>query len=256
MLRRGVELRISQDSTTDLERIQRRRHRAGARCKLRYTTSRPRRNRAAQPIREPHSIQLGSPQRVTHLVIGASGQVGHHVTRVLTDQGVRVLGTASAHLQPGLAQLDIRDRCEVLRLVQKIEPEYVFLSAACTNVDYCELNPTEAYSINVLGTKNVADAVRAIGARLVFFSSDYIFDGRVGPYPEDTPGSPISQYGRQKLIGEHLVGLHVEDYLIVRTTVVYSWEPQGKNFVERLVIALRQGKPIRVPYDQISTPTY
>jgi dTDP-4-dehydrorhamnose reductase len=171
-------------------------------------------------------------------------------------KGQRPVGTSYTHLEPALLPLDVRDRDSVLSLVSNVAPDVVFLAASCTNVDYCELNRESAYSINVAGTKHVTDAVRRVGAKLVFFSSDYIFDGRAGPYAEDEPASPISEYGRQKLIGEHLVALNVEDYLVLRTTVVYGWEPQGKNFVQRLIGTLGEGKPTKVPGDQIGTPTY
>jgi dTDP-4-dehydrorhamnose reductase len=140
--------------------------------------------------------------------------------------------------------------------MRRILPDTVFLAASVTNVDYCEVNPGLAYAVNVIGTRHVVGAANQVGAKLVFFSSDYIFDGNSGPYAEDAPPCPISEYGRQKLIGEHLVALNVDDYLIVRTTVVYSWEPQAKNFVQRLIGTLRQGKQVTAPGDQIGTPTY
>jgi dTDP-4-dehydrorhamnose reductase len=193
---------------------------------------------------------------VKSLVIGASGQVGHHLFGALVRKGQSAVGTCNTHPEPGLVPLDLRDRDSVLSLVSHVAPEVVFLAASCANVDYCELNPEPTYRINVEGAKHVTDAVRRVGARLVFFSSDYVFDGSAGPYSEDEPASPISEYGKQKLIGEHLVALHVEDHLIVRTTVVYGWEPQAKNFVQRLLRSLRERNRIQVPGDQLGTPTY
>jgi dTDP-4-dehydrorhamnose reductase len=90
----------------------------------------------------------------------------------------------------------------------------------------------------------------------VYFSSDYIFDGLAGPYKEDDPANPICEYGRQKVIAEHYISLNAQDYLIIRTTVVYGWEHQGKNFIYRLLNTLRAGQRLPVPLDQIGNPTY
>jgi dTDP-4-dehydrorhamnose reductase len=199
---------------------------------------------------------MGTAKRVRYLVIGGSGQVGHHLLRALLEQHQDALGTAASHSVPGLVPLDIRDRASVLSLVSESRPDVVLLAAACTNVDSCEVDPPSAHIVNVLGAKYVADAVGGIGSRLVFFSSDYVFDGRAGPYSEDDATSPISEYGRQKVMAEELVALNAPDHLIIRTTVVYGWEPQGRNFVQRLVTSLREGKTAKVPGDQVGTPTY
>src|SRR2546422_3427343 len=89
------------------------------------------------------------------LVIGASGQVGHHILRALAGQGQWAAGTCHTHPEPGLVPLDLRDRDSVLSLVSSVAPDVVFLAASCTNVDYCEVNPELAYRINVEGTKHV-----------------------------------------------------------------------------------------------------
>src|SRR2546422_1286820 len=99
------------------------------------------------------------------LVIGASGQVGHHILRALVGQGQWAAGTCHTHPEPGLVPLDLRDRDSVLSLVSDVAPDVVFLAASCTNVDYCEVNPQLAYTINVEGTKHVTDAVRRVGAK-------------------------------------------------------------------------------------------
>ena len=191
-----------------------------------------------------------------HLVIGASGQVGEHLMRYLQSAGYPAAGTYYPDPQPGLLPLDIRDQRTVAVLLDQIRPEIIYLPAALTNVDYCELHPDESYVTNVLGTCHIAREAERIGAKLVFFSSDYVFDGASGPYTETDPVHPICEYGRQKVLGEHYISLHLSNNLIVRTTVVYGWESQGKNFVQRLLSALRVGARISVPVDQIGTPTY
>ncbi len=191
----------------------------------------------------------------THLVIGAAGQVGEHLAQALVQAGHPVAG-ADFLPAAGIEPLDIRDLSQVQALVERVAPAVVYLPAALTNVDYCELHPAQSYGTNVLGVANVVAAANAAGARLVYFSSDYVFDGRAGPYTEAAPANPINEYGRHKLLAEHHIGLHARDYLIVRTTGVFGWERQGKNFVYRLWQTLSAGQPVRVPVDQVANPTY
>jgi dTDP-4-dehydrorhamnose reductase len=153
-------------------------------------------------------------------------------------------------------QVDIRDGRAVGALVAEWRPDVVYLPASLTNVDYCELHPDEAYEINVAGVCNVVRATKDVGAGLVYLSSDYVFDGSCGPYAEGDPARPICVYGWQKLLGEHYIALHASRFLVVRTTVVYGWESQGKNFIQRLVESLRKGDRVQVPLDQVGSPTY
>jgi len=153
-------------------------------------------------------------------------------------------------------RLDIRKQEDVQLLIKKINPSVVCLPAALTNVDYCESFPKESYATNVLGVGNVVQATNEIGAKIVYFSSDYIFDGVAGPYRETDPANPINVYGQQKLAAEHYVAMHARDYLIIRTTVVYGWERQGKNFIYRLLNTLKANQILNVPADQIGNPTY
>lgn len=130
------------------------------------------------------------------------------------------------------------------------------MPAAATRVDSCEIDARQAYEVNVFGTGHVVDAADAVGATVVYFSTDYVFDGREGPYTESASPNPLSQYGAQKLVAESRVQHAVGGALIVRTTVVYGFEPQSKNFVARLLGDLRRGERVTVPSDQIGTPTH
>jgi dTDP-4-dehydrorhamnose reductase len=192
----------------------------------------------------------------SHLVIGATGLVGAPLVRALARAALPAVGTRLSFDAPDTQPLDIRDRARTAALVGDLAPEVVYLPAAIANVDACEERPAEAWLTNVAGLRNVVQAVNGVGALVVFFSTDYIFDGTSGPYREDDPANPIGEYGRQKLIGEQHVALHAREFLIVRTTVVYGWEHRGKNFVTSLVAALSRGKQVRVPTDQVGTPTY
>ncbi len=190
------------------------------------------------------------------LVIGASGLVGGHLMRVITTRGEPVVGTHSGESLDGFESLDIRSAPAVETLVKRVRPQIVYLPAALTNVDHCELHPEESYAVNVLGVRNVTQAAQEIGSKVVFFSSDYIFDGTSGPYREDDAPRPLSVYGQHKVLGENVVSQLASHALIIRTTVVYGTERAGKNFMYRLWRTLRAGKPLRVPIDQIGSPTY
>jgi dTDP-4-dehydrorhamnose reductase len=190
------------------------------------------------------------------LVIGASGQVGEHLVHAVAAAGHHAMGTYHSVSAADAHKLDIRRRTEVLRHMELVRPGVVYLPASLTNVDRCELHPEEGYATNVLGVQNVVAAANEVGAKLVYFSSDYIFDGRAGPYREDAPANPICEYGRQKLIAEQYDALHAVGGLIVRTTVVYGWERQGKNFLYRLLTTLKDRQTLRVPIDQVGSPTY
>jgi dTDP-4-dehydrorhamnose reductase len=190
------------------------------------------------------------------LVLGASGLVGSHLYRVGLERGVDVAGTSFGQEVEGLRRLDVTDADAVRGLVDEVRPEVVFHAAASPNVDACEADPDGTRRVNVGGVRTVAEAARDAGARLVFFSSDYVFDGAAGPYVETDPVRPIQQYGRQKaeaeeVLREVLPGAH----LALRITVVYGWERRGKNFVARLVRTLGGGERMRVPADQVGSPT-
>ncbi len=192
-----------------------------------------------------------------NLVIGASGLVGAYLDAMLRATGQKVISTYFANpTSSATSLLDVRQRDDVTKLVAQTEPTHIFIPAAIPNVDYCETHPNEAYQTNVLGIKNVVLAANAVGARVIYFSSDYIFDGKSGPYDETETANPISEYGRQKLESEHYITLYSNNYLIIRTTVIYGWEHQGKNFVFRLIQSLQEGRPVNVPVDQVGSPTY
>ncbi len=189
------------------------------------------------------------------LVIGASGLVGSYLIQTCHQRGWQVTGTYHNFAQPNFLPLEITDKVAVRSLLQQLQPNVVFLPAFCSNVDYCEQHPEETYQINVVGCLNVAQATRDVGAKLVFYSSDYVFNGENGPYQETDQPDPICVYGRQKLEVEQKISELLDDYLICRIAWVYGQEEQGKNFVLRVISTLKNNQIIRVPQDQIGSPT-
>lgn len=190
------------------------------------------------------------------LVIGASGQVGSALGACLDAHGHAWTGTHARSPRPGLLPLDLADLEAVQRAVAKSGADWVFCAAALTHVDYCEEHPAEAYRLNRDAPAAVARAAASQAAGVLFYSTEYVFDGTAGPYGEDDPVNPLSIYGRSKLEGERAVLAENRRAVVVRTTVVYGPEPQGKNFVYQLLRLLRAGEPMRVPSDQVSSPTY
>lgn len=188
-------------------------------------------------------------------VIGGSGLVGQVLLRVLENHQYEIAGTYASRPGDGLAFLDIRDGSLVEDYFRSVQPKVAFLTAALTHVDYCEEHPEDARRVNAKGARNVAEAAARHGCKLVLYSTDYIFDGRSGPYDEEAEPAPVSVYGRIKLEAERAVREIVENALILRTTVVYGWDPRSKNFAMQLYQKLLAGTPMKVPEDQYGNPT-
>lgn len=192
------------------------------------------------------------------LIVGASGLAGRYLLREFKKRH-NTIGTYFQHKKPGLSFLALQDKNSIRDVIDGFKPDVIIIAAATSNVDFCEVNPKETYKINVLGLENLLNIAskQKEKPRVVFFSSDYVFDGKNGPYKEQDPTNPINEYGRQKVIGERLVQKYRGKHLILRTTVLYGWEEEGKNFTENLIVRARTTKePRSVPIDQIGTPTY
>ena len=190
------------------------------------------------------------------LVIGASGQVGHALAARLTALGHAVVGTHHTVPAPGTVSLDVTDTVATERLIAETEPDWVLCPGGVTRVDWCEDHPDEAMTVNRDAAAAAARAAARRRAGFVYFSTEYVFDGERGPYAEDDPVRPLSVYGRSKLEGERRVQAENARTIVIRTTVVYGPEPQGKNFVYQLLRAMRRGEGWRAPSDQRSSPTY
>ena len=183
-------------------------------------------------------------------VIGASGQVGKSLMRLLGDEAV---GTAHTRATGNLNPLDLADVGAVGRLIRDLKPQAIYVPGGVTAVDWCETHEAEARRICVDGTVAVREAAEALGAHVVFFSTDYVFSGKSGPYTEKDPPDPISVYGRIKHEAEKVAG---QRFTILRTSMVYSDEPDSKNFHNFVRDALRAGKEVKAFSDQAGNPTY
>jgi dTDP-4-dehydrorhamnose reductase len=189
------------------------------------------------------------------LVIGVSGQVGAALVKVLRARGHEAIGTYATQPVPDAVPLDVRDQAQSEHLVAYTKPDWILCAGGLTHVDRCEDEPAAAFGINRDGPLHLARMGQRFGARFVYFSTDYVFDGTAGPYAEEAPVSPLSVYGRSKAEGERAV-LEVPRAAVVRTSVVYGPERQEKNFVYQLLRSARGARTLRPASDQRTNPTY
>lgn len=181
------------------------------------------------------------------LVTGASGQLGFAVCQRLKALNIECKGTYKN-------DFDLTNRYKTVKYIEEYNPDAVIHCAAYTAVDKAETEKDECFDVNVNGTQNIASACGSIDAKLMYISTDYVFDGRSEePYGTDAKPNPINYYGYSKYHGELAVKA-LRKVFIVRTSWVFG--ENGNNFVETMLGLGRQGKPIRVVDDQIGSPTY
>ena len=188
------------------------------------------------------------------LVIGG-GLLGREVVRVARDRFDTALTYNSKPLEIEGCTSFKMNIIEDVGLIGSLSPEYIVLTAAMTNVDGCEIDREGAWETNALGPKNVAAAARDVGARLIYISTDYVFDGLQGMYSEEDPVSPINYYGESKLAGERFVQEICQDCTIARTSVLYGWNPVRQNFITWAINEMRKGNRVNIVTDQYNTPT-
>ncbi|MEI2392036.1 dTDP-4-dehydrorhamnose reductase [Priestia megaterium] len=182
------------------------------------------------------------------LITGANGQLGKELVELFTEKGFEVYGF-------GRDKMDITNQAQVQKMISTLKPNIVLHSAAHTQVDLAESEPDQAFLINAYGTRNVAVAAEAVGAKLVYVSTDYVFDGTGNtPYNEFAPTSPLGVYGKSKLAGEHFVRDLHSKFFIVRTSWVYG--KHGNNFVKTMLKLGKEKEELSVVADQIGCPTY
>lgn len=181
------------------------------------------------------------------ILLGSNGQLGWEFKQFLKD---KVELFSFTH-----KELDILDLNSLERNFQEIHPDIVINCAAYTNVDKAEEEQELAYNINAIGAKNVSLASYKVNAKVIYFSTDYVFDGKKGsPYTELDEPNPISIYGKSKLSGEQFTKESNPSHLILRITWLYGIN--GNNFIKTAIKLAKSGKLLRVVNDQYGTPTY
>jgi dTDP-4-dehydrorhamnose reductase len=197
------------------------------------------------------------------LIVGSNGLLGQKVTNIFScSTSFEILNTSVeensflSEVGQQYKQLDITNRNHVMRLVDDFQPEVIINTAAITNVDLCETERQLAWKVNVVGVEHLVHGARMVGAKVVHFSTDYVFDGRSGPYLENDRINPVSYYGRTKLASENVLHTSGIPSTIVRTMILYGIGTKIKdNFAVWLVKKLKDNKQVRVVDDQIGNPT-
>jgi dTDP-4-dehydrorhamnose reductase len=182
------------------------------------------------------------------LVLGARGTLGVALCQEMERLGRSVAGV-------GHAECDIRDAAAVGALVDRVNPSVVFNAAAYTDVDRAEAEPELAQAVNADGAAVVARAAAAVGAAVVHYSTDFVFDGELErPYDERDPPSPQGAYARSKVAGDAAVAAAAPRHFIVRVGCLYG--RGGRNFPSTIVRRLRAGEIVRADGERIGTPTW
>lgn len=203
------------------------------------------------------------------LVTGVAGQLGHDVMNELHKRGYEGVGSDIAPQYSGAddgtavtkmdyVQMDITNSEEVTETIKKVNPDVVVHCAAWTAVDLAEEkeNKEKVMAINVGGTENIARVCKELDCKMVYISTDYVFDGYgTRPWEEDCKDyAPLNVYGESKLMGEKVVSLNLEKYFIVRIAWVFG--VNGNNFIKTMLKVGKKFDTLKVVNDQIGTPTY
>lgn len=182
------------------------------------------------------------------LVTGVSGQLGHDIVKELINRGY------NDYMAPTVKEMDITNEITVNKIISSYKPDVIFHCAAYTAVDKAEENREICYNVNVNGTKNIVEAAKKNGAKVVYISTDYVFDGSKNDvYVEEDMTNPINYYGYTKLCGEKLVE-ELNSYLIVRISWVFGIN--GNNFIKTMLNLSEIKEKISVVSDQMGSPTY
>jgi dTDP-4-dehydrorhamnose reductase len=202
-------------------------------------------------------------------VTGVAGQLGHDVVNELCSRGYETTGSDIAKRYSGIddgssvvsapyVPLDITERCAVKKTIERIHPDVIIHCAAWTAVDAAEdeENKPKVKAINADGTRYIAEAAKEVDAKMLYLSTDYVFDGKGSrPWqPDDQAFRPLNYYGKTKLMGEQAVSSILDKFFIVRIAWVFGLN--GHNFIKTMIHAGMNHDTVRVVNDQIGTPTY
>ncbi|NWG27405.1 MAG: dTDP-4-dehydrorhamnose reductase [Ignavibacteriaceae bacterium] len=196
------------------------------------------------------------------LITGSNGMLGQRAVQFYSSkENVELLATSveekSVVGSVEYISADIKDRDSIKKLVYDYCPDFIIHTAAFTNVDLSEKLREEAWKINVKGVEYIAEAARAIDAHIIHISTDYIFDGKNGPYDENAKPAPIGYYGRTKLASENALKISGTFFTILRTNVLYGIAPNSRpDFVRWVINSLNNNQEIRIVKDQIGNPTF
>ncbi len=197
------------------------------------------------------------------IVTGANGLLGQHLVTALVKfgYGMLALGKGECRIKDFTGKyldLDITDGVAVRDVIVSHKPDLIIHAAAMTNVDECEKDKQECYNVNVTATRFLIDAAKEVKSKIIYLSTDFVFDGMTGPYKEEDIMSPVNYYGSTKVAAEKAIMESDLRWAIVRTVLVYGQTVEGTrtNIINWVKSSLEQGKHIKVVSDQFRTPTF
>ena len=190
-------------------------------------------------------------------ISGASGLVGSNCLKHFLEMGWETIGSYFSFETDDTVFYDTLMPDHPMNFdIVEFKPDVIVHCGALTHVDYCEDHEQESYEKTVQSTINLIAVAKECKAKMVYLSTDYVFDGKEGPYREDAPVHPLSVYARHKLEAEQMVLAEIPDALVLRVTNVYGDELRGKNFIARIIDQCRNHKKLvlKLPIDQYATP--
>lgn len=196
------------------------------------------------------------------LITGSNGMLGQRLVEYfLKLNTIQILSTSveekSVFDNIDYIQCDISNRNDIKKIIYDFCPDFIVNTAAYTNVDKSELERESAWKINVKAVEYISESARVLDAHLIHISTDYIFDGKNGPYTENDIPNPIGYYGRTKLASENVLRISGIKYTILRTNVLYGTAKFSRpDFVKWVIDSLKSGKQINVVNDQVNNPTF
>lgn len=187
-------------------------------------------------------------------ITGGSGLLGERFAAVTNDDNELLL-SHNSNPTKNTIKCDITDQQEVEKVLQREQPDVIMHCAAMTNVDLCEDKTDLAYKINGNGTGNIAKAAEKIGAKVIYVSTDFVFDGNRGYYKENDEVNPLGIYAKSKYDGEVQLQKYSTNWAIARVSVLYGWLEKRQNFTTWVIDQLRQKNQINIVTDQVNSPT-
>lgn len=194
-----------------------------------------------------------------YLILGANGLIGQRFVRLCEEGGINYVGTRHSRADKAFLEVNLHEPGKLAAVLDEVFPTVVVnCTSLAGGVNFCEENPDLARMLHVDAVKVLADWCIQRDAVFVFFSTDYVFDGKNPPYKEDDKTGPLNLYGKLKLESEIYIRENLKRYIIARTTNVFGWDPDTPtpNFLMYLYQTLREGKLFKVPSFLYGNPTH
>ncbi len=189
-------------------------------------------------------------------VIGASGYIGNNLLQKYRETFPDCIGTGFSQVKHGLIPFDLRNpNCDSLNL-EETRHQTVIIASAKPNIGWCESYPKESYELNVSGTLKLITQLAQRHIHVIFYSSDYVFDGKEGNYSDQAKPTPTTEYGRQKAEVEQEISNITDNYTIIRLSKIYGTAWKDNTLIDNLAADLLQGKKLKVATDQFFSPTH